>query len=45
MKKPLIFMPESCSCPYCESLFENKEDMSSHIDRIHGDSGVLEGAR
>ena len=45
MKKPLIFMPESHSCLYCESLFENKEDMSRHIDRIHGDSGVLEGAR
>jgi uncharacterized C2H2 Zn-finger protein len=38
-------MPESYRCPYCESIFENKEDMSRHIDRIHGDSGVLEGAR
>jgi hypothetical protein len=22
-------------CPYCESKFENKSDLSKHIDRIH----------
>ncbi len=38
-------MAEQYSCPYCESLFESKEVMSVHIDRIHGDSGVLEGSR
>ena len=32
------------SCPYCESEFEGKEELSKHIDRIHGDSGVLEGS-
>ena len=32
------------SCPYCSSNFEGKEDLSKHIDRIHGDSGILEGA-
>jgi uncharacterized C2H2 Zn-finger protein len=38
-------MGESYRCPYCESIFESKEDMSRHIDRIHGDSGILEGKR
>ena len=32
------------TCPYCESIFEDKESLSKHIDRIHGDSGVLEGS-
>ena len=30
-------------CPYCESKFENKADLSKHIDRIHVGSGLLEG--
>jgi CBS domain-containing protein len=30
-------------CPYCESKFENKSDLSKHIDRIHVGSGLLEG--
>jgi hypothetical protein len=38
-------MAEEYSCPYCESIFQSKEDMSKHIDRIHGDSGILEGAK
>ncbi len=33
------------TCPYCESIFDNKEDLSKHIDRIHGESGILEGSR
>lgn len=33
------------SCPYCASKFNNNEDLSKHIDRIHGDSGLLEGDR
>jgi len=33
------------TCPYCESIFENNQDLSKHIDRIHGDSGILEGSR
>ncbi len=36
---------EKFSCPYCESIFEDKEVLSKHIDRIHGDSGILEGSR
>lgn len=31
------------SCPYCGSKFENKEDLSKHIDRLHIGSGLLEG--
>ncbi len=31
------------SCPYCGSVFKNKEELSKHIDRIHTGSGLLEG--
>jgi signal-transduction protein with cAMP-binding, CBS, and nucleotidyltransferase domain len=31
------------ACPYCESKFASKEDMSKHIDRLHLGSGLLEG--
>lgn len=30
-------------CPYCQSKFNDKTDLSSHIDRIHLGSGLLEG--
>ena len=30
-------------CPYCQSVFENKQEMSKHIDQIHIGSGLLEG--
>ncbi len=30
-------------CPYCGSPFDDKDVLSKHIDRIHGESGVLEG--
>jgi uncharacterized C2H2 Zn-finger protein len=30
-------------CPYCQSKFKNKADLSKHIDRIHTESGLLEG--
>jgi CBS domain-containing protein len=30
-------------CPYCESPFDTKEGLSSHIDRLHAGTGVLEG--
>jgi len=29
--------------PYCESVFENKEELSKHIDRSSHGSGLLEG--
>lgn len=31
------------TCPYCQSIFKEKEEMSKHIDRIHVGSGLLEG--
>jgi signal-transduction protein with cAMP-binding, CBS, and nucleotidyltransferase domain len=31
------------ACPYCQSKFENKEDLSKHMDRLHLGSGLLEG--
>ena len=34
---------EEFACPYCQSKFENKQDLSKHIDRIHTGSGLLEG--
>ncbi len=36
-------MAEKYSCPYCDSIFETKETLSTHIDRIHHGSGLLEG--
>ncbi|MCS7141640.1 MAG: C2H2-type zinc finger protein [Candidatus Nitrosocaldus sp.] len=30
-------------CPYCESTFNSKEELSKHIDRMHIGPGVLEG--
>jgi CBS domain-containing protein len=31
------------ACPYCQSIFKAKAEMSKHIDRIHDGSGLLEG--
>jgi uncharacterized C2H2 Zn-finger protein len=31
------------SCPYCQSVFRDKDELSKHIDRIHTGSGLLEG--
>ena len=30
-------------CPYCQSRFADKEELSNHIDRLHLGSGLLEG--
>lgn len=30
-------------CPYCGSPFDTKEGLSKHIDRLHEESGILEG--
>lgn len=30
-------------CPYCNSEFENKDELSTHIDKVHHGSGLLEG--
>jgi signal-transduction protein with cAMP-binding, CBS, and nucleotidyltransferase domain len=31
------------NCPYCQSKFNGKRELSSHIDRLHLGSGLLEG--
>jgi CBS domain-containing protein len=33
------------TCPYCESKFEDKGELSIHIDKIHLGPGLLEGNR
>lgn len=30
-------------CPYCQSKFPEKQELSKHIDRLHLGSGLLEG--
>jgi len=45
--KAIVYMKDintaKLVCPYCESPFDTKEGLSSHIDRLHSGSGVLEG--
>ena len=41
--EPEIFY--SLRCPYCDSIFTDKNELSKHIDRIHIGSGLLEGDR
>lgn len=36
-------MDPKSACPYCNSEFDNKNDLSKHIDRVHHGSGILEG--
>lgn len=31
------------TCPYCELPFDSKQALSTHIDRLHTVTGVLEG--
>ncbi|GIU71318.1 MAG: hypothetical protein KatS3mg003_0797 [Candidatus Nitrosocaldaceae archaeon] len=40
---PLIDIPKGVLCPYCQSRFDTKEELSKHIDRIHIGLGILEG--
>ena len=40
---PELEIPDKIKCPYCLSLFENKQELSSHIDGIHIGKGLLEG--
>ena len=34
---------EEQKCPYCESQGQGKEELSSHIDKLHIGPGLLEG--
>lgn len=38
-----IDVPKGVLCPYCGSRFEDKEELSKHIDRMHIEAGLLEG--
>jgi CBS domain-containing protein len=45
--KAIVYMRDVSTaklvCPYCGSPFDTKDGLSSHIDRLHAGSGVLEG--
>jgi signal-transduction protein with cAMP-binding, CBS, and nucleotidyltransferase domain len=43
LEKPPTSQSPDLSCPYCESKFVDKMELSKHIDRIHLGSGLLEG--
>ncbi len=38
-------MAEKVRCPYCDSEFSDKAELSKHIDRVHVGSGLLGGDR
>jgi predicted transcriptional regulator len=40
---PELEMPEKIKCPYCSSFFQEKDELSKHIDQIHFGSGVFQG--
>ena len=40
---PLGSALSAITCPYCQSRFKDKQEMSKHIDRLHLGSGLLEG--
>jgi CBS domain-containing protein len=43
IESPTSQRDQPIRCPYCHSDFTGKIDLSSHIDRIHLGSGLLEG--
>jgi signal-transduction protein with cAMP-binding, CBS, and nucleotidyltransferase domain len=43
LEKPEISETPTLECPYCQSKFNDKMDLSKHVDRIHLGSGLLEG--
>lgn len=40
---PELERPNGIRCPYCSSIFPDKNSMSRHIDDIHIGKGILEG--
>ena len=40
---PELEIPDKVMCPYCQSVFANKDVLSKHIDQIHIGKGLLEG--
>jgi signal-transduction protein with cAMP-binding, CBS, and nucleotidyltransferase domain len=43
LEKSEISETPTLECPYCQSKFNDKMDLSKHVDRIHLGSGLLEG--
>lgn len=43
LEKPEISETLVLRCPYCQSRFNDKMELSKHVDRIHLGSGLLEG--
>ena len=43
LEAPQDKVSQGTTCPYCESTFVSKDEMSKHIDRLHLGSGLLEG--
>src|ERR671930_673460 len=45
--KAIVYMRDistaKLTCHYCDSLFDSKDALSKHIDRLHTGTGVLEG--
>ena len=45
--KAIVYMKNTSTakltCHYCDSLFDSKDALSKHIDRLHTGTGVLEG--
>jgi predicted transcriptional regulator len=40
---PELELPDKVRCPYCSSLYEDKNSLSHHIDDIHIGRGLFEG--
>ncbi len=40
---PELETPDTFTCPYCPSQFQDKQGLSRHIDDIHIGRGLLEG--
>ena len=41
---PELALPTGFSCPYCGATLKSREDLSTHIDRVHaGGLGLLQG--
>jgi len=40
---PMLQPKHGVVCPYCSSVFEQSDELSKHIDRVHIGLGLLEG--
>lgn len=40
---PELEIPNRIKCPYCSSIFDDKDALSLHIDNIHVGRGLFEG--